>query len=225
MTKKKRNSLWTWIPSVILALGVIAVIVASAVLLGSGLGRPAPSPTSGQVTDLNWSSFSEEGLDYIARTREVRIDLSSPPVDAAALGLPADGVTALEPIDNLDVVLDYELIINGGGESPGGEVFRVSSIEIETRDGVVARVSAPLVDVLNFRQTLSMLEGTAEVFGWAALDHGELFEQVDEATRAGEPYSFTFGPADRLGVPIAATASCEASGFCVVEYDVTPSVR
>lgn len=225
MTKKKRSALWTWIPSVILALGVIAVIVASTVLLGSGLGRPAPSPTVGQVTDLNWSSFSDEGLAYIARTREVRIDLSNPPVDAAALGLPADGVTTLDPIDNLDVVLDYGLIINGGGESPGGEKWRVSSIEIETRDGVVTRVSAPVVDVLNFRQTLSALEGTADLFGWEPLDRDALFERVEAATRAGEFYSFTFGPADRLGVPIAATASCDPNGFCLVEYDVTPSVR
>lgn len=225
VSTKKRSTLWAWIPSVILALGVVAVIVASTVLLGSGLGRPAPSPTAGQVTDLNWSSFSEDGLAYIARTREVRIDLSSPPVDAAALGLPVDGIVALDPIDNGDVVLDYGLIINGGGESPGGEKFTVASIEIETQAGVVTRVSAPLVDVLSFRQTLSTLEGTAELFGWTPLNRELLFARVDEATRASEPYSFTFGPADRLGVPIAATASCDPSGYCVVEYDVTPSVR
>jgi hypothetical protein len=214
-----------WIPSILLIVIIIGGGVTGGVLVSSGFGAPDARPTLGQVTDLNWSSFSEEGLAYIARTREVRIDLSRPPVDAAALGLPDDGLTVLDPIDNGDVVLTYGLIVNGGGESPGGEKFTVSSIEIETRDGLVTRVSAPLNDVLNFRQTLAALEATAELFGWQPIDTAALFERVDAATRDGLPYDFTFGPADRLGVPIAATASCDPSGYCVVEYDVTPSVR
>ena len=214
-----------WIPSILLIAIIIASGVTGTVLVSSGFGAPDARPTLGQVTDLNWSSFSEEGLAYIARTREVRIDLSRPPVDAAALGLPDDGLTVLDPIDNGDVVLTYGLIVNGGGESPGGEKFTVSSIEIETRSGVVTRVSAPLNDVLNFRQTLASLEATAELYGWQPIDTAALFERVDAATREGLPYDFTFGPGDRLGVPIAATASCDPSGYCVVEYDVTPSVR
>jgi hypothetical protein len=214
-----------WIPSILLIVIIVAGGVTGGVLVSSGFGAPDARPTLGQVTDLNWSSFSEEGLAYIARTREVRIDLSRPPVDAAALGLPGDGLTVLDPIDNGDVVLTYGLIVNGGGESPGGEKFTVSSIEIETRDGVVTRVSAPLNDVLNFRQTLASLEATAELYGWQPIDTAALFERVDAATRDELPYDFTFGPADRLGVPIAATASCDPSGYCVVEYDVTPSVR
>ncbi len=214
-----------WIPSILLIVIIVAAGVTGGVLVSSGFGAPDARPTLGQVTDLNWSSFSEEGLAYIARTREVRIDLSRPPVDAAALGLPDDGLTELDPIDNGDVVLTYGLIVNGGGESPGGEKFTVSSIEIETRSGIVTRVSAPLNDVLNFRQTLASLEATAELYGWQPIDTAALFERVDAATRDGVPYDFTFGPADRLGVPIAATASCDPSGYCVVEYDVTPSVR
>ncbi|MCY7412573.1 MAG: hypothetical protein LH471_05990 [Salinibacterium sp.] len=224
MTTSKRK-VFAWIPTIILSVGVIAVIATAAVLLNSGLGQPAPRPTLGQVTDLNWSSFSNEGLAYIARTREVRFDLSDAPVDAAALGLPADDVVVLAPIDNLDVVLDYSLIIMGGGDGPGGEKFVVSSIEIETAGGVITHVRAPLSEQLNFRQSLSALEAKAELFGWDTSGVPEIFDRVEAATRAGEPYSFTFGPADRIGVPVAAKAFCDPTGYCVLEYDVTPSVR
>jgi len=224
VTTTKRK-VFGWIPSVILAVGVVAVIATAATLLNSGLGQPAPPPTLGQVTDLNWSSFSDDGLEYIARTREVRVDLSNAPVDAAALGLPADDTVVLAPIDNLDVVLDYSLIVNGGGEAPGGEKFVVSSIAIATAGGVVAHVRAPLSEQLNFRQTLAALQAKAGLFGWDTSGEQQIFDTVEAATRAGEPYSFTFGPADRMGVPVAATASCDPSGYCVVEYDVTPRVR
>lgn len=223
VTTKRR--LLGWIPSIILAVIVVGVIVTSSVLLGSGLGKPVPSPTVGQVTDLNWSSFAPEGLAYIARTREVRIDLSDAPVDAAALGLPDDGTVELAPIDNIDVVLDYSLIINGGGESPGGDKFVVSWIEIETAGGVITHVRAPLSEQLNFRQTLAALEAKAELFGWDTSGRQAIFDRVEAATRAGEAYEFGFGPADRMGVPVTATASCGPAGYCVVEYDVTPSVR
>jgi len=222
MTKRQ---LLGWIPSVVLAIVVAGVIITSSVLLGSGLGKPVPSPTVGQVTDLNWSSFTPEGLDYISRVREVRIDLSDAPVDAAVLGLPDDGTVELAPIDNVDVVLDYSLILNGGGEYPGGDKFIVSSIEIETAGGVITHVRAPLSEQLNFRQTLAALEAKAELFGWDISGRDALFDRVGEATQAGEPYEFAFGPADRMGVPVTATASCDPTGYCVVEYDVAPSVR
>lgn len=221
----KTKGIRGWIPAIVLSVMIVGVGVTAGVLVSSGVGSPAPQPTLGQVTELNWSSFSEDGLAYIARTREVRIDLSRPPVDASALGLPDDGLTVLDPIDNGDVMLSYGLIVNGGGESPGGDKFTVSSIEIETRGGILTRVSAPLDQVLNFRQTLALLEADAELYGWQPIDTAALFERVEVATRDAVGYDFTFGPGDRLGVAIAATASCDASGYCVVEYDVTPSVR
>lgn len=221
-TTKRR--FWGWLPTIVLALAVIAVIVVTTVLVRDGLGGPAPRPTEGQVTDLNWSSFTPEGLDYIATTRDVRIDLSGPPVDAAALGLARDDVLVLEPIDNLDVVLDYDLIVSGGGESPGGARFVATEITIVTENGVVTRVSAPLREVLNFRQTLDSFLAKAEVFGWDTSGVDEIFQIAEDATRAEEPYEFTFGPADRTGANFAATATCDTTGYCLVNYDVTPRV-
>lgn len=216
----------TWVPTAIIGALIVGLLATMGVLLSQGLGQPAPKPSRGeQVTELNWSSFSPAGLEYIARTREVRIDLSRHPVLAEPLGLEPNGTLVLEPIDNLDTVLYYSLIINGGGEGRGGDRFSVSHITIETRDGVVTRVAAPLVDVVTFRQAVSLLEGKAELFGWDTSHVPDIFAMVNEATRAGEPYEFTFGPADRVGVPIAATASCGTNGMCVIEYEALPPTQ
>ncbi|MDP3209671.1 MAG: hypothetical protein Q8M65_11020 [Rhodoglobus sp.] len=225
MKRSEKSPLVGWIPAAALGVAVVAVLVTTGVLLSNGLGGPVPEPTEGQVTDLNWSSFTEDGLAYIAATRQVRIDMSNPPVDAAALGLAADDTLVLEPILNLDTQLDYDLIVNGAGEGPGGARFIVTEISIVTKKGVVTQISAPLREVVNFRQTLNYLVAQAVVFGWDTSGVDSIFQTAEDATRAGEGYEFTFGPGDRTGVNFSATASCDPSGFCLVRYDVTPRVR
>ncbi|HPG76701.1 MAG TPA: hypothetical protein PLU61_11015, partial [Rhodoglobus sp.] len=61
MAAPKRRKLWSWIPAIVLALAIIAVIVTTTVLVRGGLGGPVPQPTQGQVTDLNWSAFTPKG--------------------------------------------------------------------------------------------------------------------------------------------------------------------
>lgn len=214
-----------WIPAAILLVIIVGVGVGAAVLLQGGLGKPAPKPTGGQVTELNWSSFTREGLDYIARTRQVRIDLSAQPVDAAALGLAPDDTLVLRRIDTGDTLLDYDLIVNGGGQAPGGGRFVASEVTIVTSGGVIESVSAQLTDVLNFRQTLAALQDKAQVWGWDTSGLDAIFATAEQATRDGVGYEFTFGPADRAGVAMAATADCTTSGFCVVTYTATPATE
>lgn len=223
MSVRKRPWWLGWIPAVVLVVILAGVGIATSLLLNSGLGEPAPKPTEGQVTELNWSSFTEDGLAYIARTRQVRIDMSTQPVDAAALGLAPDDTLVLEQINTGDTFLDYDLIVNGGGEGYGGGRFAVSEITIVTEGGVVTSVSAPLREVLNFRQTVDSLTGKAEQWGWDVSGVDDIFAMVEQATRDGVPYEFTFGPADRSGVPVAATASCDVSGFCLVTYEFLPA--
>lgn len=224
MNAKKRPAWVGWIPAGILTVAIIGTGVTAAVLLGSGLGEPAPKPTSGQVTDLNWSAFTPEGLDYIASSQKIRIDLSRPPANAAALGLAPDGVVAFDPIDQLDTELYYDLIVNGGGEFPGGIRFTAEHVEVETADGVVTAVRGVVPDVLAFRDALAQLEGEAATYGWV-YDRDAIFDQVDAASKANEPFTIDFGPADRVGVSVAATVTCETNGYCTVEYEMTPSVR
>lgn len=205
---------------------VIGGVAGTAIaLLRGGIAEPLPQATEGQVTDLNWSIFTAEGMAYIDRSRQVRIDFSDPPVEAEPLALPENGEVTIGPKSSGDVDLDYSLIVNGGGEAPGGAKLVVTELTITTRDGVIESVTAPLREVLNFRQTLDALLERGAVFGWDTGGVEEIFDLVERATRDGVPYEFTFGPADRVGVPIAATASCDPTGYCLVEYVVTPAVR
>jgi len=223
MAPRKRKFL-SWLPTVLLSVAIVASLVAAGVLIGNGLGGPTPQPTSGQVTDLNWSSFTEDGLDYIAESRQVRIDLSDPGADATALGLKPDDTLTLAPIEQLDTSLDYDLIVNGGGEAPGGIRLRVVEVTIVTEGARIVNVTAPLREVFTFRETLNQLEARAAEFGWKLPNRDQIFEVQREAASAGDSYSFTFGPADRIGVGVSATAHCDPSGFCDVSYDVTPRV-
>lgn len=223
--KRKRPWWVSWLPAAIILVIIVVVAIVTVGLVQGGLGKPAPKPTEGQVTELNWSSFTDEGLAYIDSTRELRIDLSRPPVEAKPLGLADDGTVTIGPKDNGDVQLDYYLIVNGGGQAPGGDKFTMSQVTIDTDGGLVTSVHGQLSEVLNFRQSLDKLLGKAEQFGWDTSGVDAIFAMVEAATRAGEPYEFSFGPADRVGVPISATASCEPSGYCVIEYAATPAIR
>lgn len=223
--KRKRPWWFGWIPAAILLVLIAAVGVTAAVFVTSGAGDPAPEATEGQVTDLNWSIFTPEGRAYIDRTREVRIDFSKPPIEAAELGLDDDGSLTIGPYDTDELALDVYLVANGGGEAPGGKKFALSEITIVTSDGVVTEVRAAIRGAQGFRPTLDALLQDAPLYGWDVSGVDAIYQQVEDATRAGEGYEFTFGPGNRLGMDVAATATCDTSSSCAVEYDVAPSVR
>ena len=93
MTPDRKRARWvSWLPAMILAVVIVASLITGFILVRGGLGAPVHSPTAGQVSDLNWSSFTEAGLAYIERSRDIRIDFSDKGEDAVALGLPADGL-------------------------------------------------------------------------------------------------------------------------------------
>lgn len=204
---------------------VIGGVAGTAIaLLRSGIAEPLPQATDGQVTDLNWSIFTAEGLAYIDRSRQVRIDFSDPPVEAEPLALPENGEVTIGPKSSGDVDLDYSLIVNGGGEAPGGAKLVVTELTITTVDGAIESIIAPNRSVWTFRFLLDQLSKRGEVLGWE-VDRDAIFAQVEAATRAGEPYTLEFGPGDRVGVQIGAIANCDTSSYCVLEYVVTPAVR
>jgi hypothetical protein len=223
--RRKRPRWVGWIPASVLVVIVAGVGIASAVLAGNGLGGPAPRPTVGEVTKLNWSSFTDDGLAYIERSRDVRIDLSRLPTDAAALGLAADGTTTIGPSDNFDTDNDYYLIANGGGEGFGGKKFTVSELSITTVGGEISHIVAQSSGAVPFRVALNDVGAQAEEFGWQPLDTDAIFADVSQSVAAGEPFGFTAGPGDRLGIVVAASVTCDQSSPCSVEYDITPAVR
>lgn len=221
--KRRRALLRTWIPTGIIVVVIAAVVITTASLLGGGLGAPPPAPTAGQVTEVNRSVFTDEGLDYIASTRVVRVDLSEPPTQAAPLGLPADGETVLPIIATGDTELDYSLRVYGGGAEPGGISLSPPTITIRTADGAIAGIEAPSRDVVPFRALLSDLTGRAAQFGWPEGEQERVLAEVAAATGAAQPYSFTIGPGDRLGLGVAVRADCGAEGFCATTWLLTPA--
>lgn len=223
--KRKRSWWFGWIPAAGLLLVIGGVLASTIVLMNNGLAKPLPKPTVGQVTELNWSSFTPEGLAYIERSRDVRIDLSRGPADAAALGLAADATLTIGPSESFDTDNEYYLIVSGGGEGHGGAKFTVGQLSITTADGVVAGIRTQSLGAVPFREAYNAMLGEVEKFGWSAPDRDAIFAQVEQATRDGVPYDVSSGPGDRLGMTVVFTARCETSGFCLVEYDVTPSVR
>lgn len=221
--KRKRPWWFAWLPAGILLVLIAGVGVTTSVLLSSGLGDPLPEPTVGQVTELNWSSFTPDGIEYIEQSRDARIDLSRGPSDAAALGLPDDGSVTVGPSQHEDTDNDYYLIVNGGGDGYGGHRFTASEFTLTTTGGVLSSITALSSPPVPFRLALDTLEKQVEEFGWPAVDRAAVFDQVGEA--GGGDYSFVLGPGDRLGMSVTATAECAASGPCVVKYDIVPAAR
>jgi hypothetical protein len=224
-TPKRKRKWWiTWMPAMILSVAIIAALVVGYVLVRGGLGAPVPKPTEGQVSELNWSSFGEDGLDYIQRSREIRIDLSDKAEDALTLGLPANGTTTIGPHPE---GLEYKFTFKGGGAGAGGDQLIVSQITITTEDGLITEIAAPIFSRNNgnFRQTINGFIKQSELFGWDMSFIDALYDRVNEATKDGENYEFTAGPADLVGVPVSATAECDVTGYCAVTYFISPGLR
>lgn len=215
----RRRPKWvSWIPAVLLSVLILAAVTVAIVATASGVGKPPGAPTEGQVTEKNWSIFTETGLAYIEQTRAVRMDMSGNPVDASEVGLDENGALTIGPQANLD----YYLTIYGG---PGGARLTVSDMTIHTSDGAVTSVTARVRGASTFRDSLNSLEARAAVFGWDTSNRDILFEQVEQATRDNVPFDFAFGPGTAIGVPVTARVSCEPAGYCVTEYEVAPAVR
>jgi hypothetical protein len=219
---KTRPRWVSWLPAIFLAVVIVAALVVGFIMVRGGLGAPAPKPTEGQVTDLNWSSFTPDGMAYLERSREIRIDLSAKGADAEGLGLPADGTTTIGPNSE---GLNYTFIFKGGDVGLGGDKLVISTLDITTAAGEISVVHANIADIMNFRNTLNRLVGESELYGWDPSIRDGIFDMVADATAAGQPYEFTFGPADSVGTPVSATAQCDTSGFCLLSYDIGPGVR
>ena len=223
--KRKRPWWFAWIPAAILIVIMGGVVATVLVIQRSDLVKPLPQPTVGQVTELNWSAFTPDGLAYIDRSRDVRIDLSRAPVDASALGLPDDGTTTVGPTTYDDRDNEYYVIVNGGGEGNGGTKLTVSQLDITTEGGLVTGLTAPVSNQLPFRNALALLQSDAEEFGWPPLDQAAVFTDWVASTGAGKTYTYETTPGTRLGFGIVARVQCEPQSTCGVEYDVSPTVR
>ena len=209
-----------WVPAGILSVILIGAGITSVVVIRQGLAEPPPPPDSTQVTGPELSLFTDEGLAYIERSRRIRFDLSDPPVRAADLGLPANGVVEIRPTET---ALDYTVSIFGGGAEPGGLSIRAGELSIETDDGEIVAVRAPLSMGFTVSEAISKVRADAETYGWDVSGLDTVVDELGDATRSGGSYAFSVGPGQAVGVAVTANAACEARG-CAVQFDVTPRV-
>lgn len=218
---RTRRPAWVgWVPAGILSVILLGAVITSVVVIRQGLAEPPPPPDGTQVTGARLSLFTDEGLAYIERSRRIRLDLSDPPVLAADLGLPANGTVQIGPTET---GLDYNVGIFGGGAEPGGLSLIVGELEVETDDGELVAVRAPLSRGFTVAETISEFRADAETYGWDVSGLDVVVDELGVATRDGGSYAFRVGPGDAVGVGVTADAQCVARG-CSVQFEVTPRV-
>ena len=206
---KTRPKWVSWLPATVLAVFIVAALVVGYILVRGGLGSPAPAPTEGQVTDLNWSSFTEDGLEYIERSRDIRIDLSDQGADAVGLGLDTNGTITIGPNPE---GLFYEFIFKGGDVGPGGDKLFVNQLTITTTDGEITLITAA-----DHRSRELPRHDQPAHRGVGAVRMGHLDRRRDlrhgrGGHRGRRAVRVHVRAGDRAGTPVSATAQCDPPG-------------
>lgn len=214
----------SWMPAVVLTVLIgVAVYIAIAVVPPLAFGPPPAEP--GQVDDRNFSVFTEEGLEFVDAERLPRIDLRDAPVDAEALGLPANGVLTVGPHP---LGLDYRLVLLITGDDPQGARFLAESFTLETDDGALTRIEVVPARTVQatgpFRQAHELLVSEGQRFGFDAPSIDDVIQQVIDAQQAEAPVTVITQTGDATGVPVGAEFTCAASGLCSITFFVVPAV-
>ncbi len=216
-----RRPLWVrWVPAGVLSVIILAIVLFT-VIEGPRLAEgPGPAATD-QVTDLNWSVFTEQGLAFIESARTPRIDLSSPPVDAATLGLPADGDLTVGPHVT---DLDYRLVLIATVEQPNGALFTTPQFTVSTSGGRLQSVRIEERGALDFRETYLLVAQRSVDYGFTPPPSTRLAAAVSEAREGGSPVTVRTNRGISTGMGVTAEVLCFGAGFCTVSYLVTPAV-
>jgi hypothetical protein len=209
-----------WIPAVILVVIMTGMAIFGVVAVPRLTADPGPAE-SDEVTDLNWSVFTDDGLAYIEAARTPRIDLSSPPVDAVGLGLPADGATTVGPHET---GLDYRLVLIATDEQPNGALFTTPQFTVSTSGGRLQSVRVEERGAFDFRETYLLLADRSADLGYTPPESTRLAAAVSEARESGEPAVVRSNRSLSTGMGVTAEATCFGAGFCQVSYVVTPAV-
>ena len=209
-----------WIPAVVLAVIIVVAVVFSLVGAPRLTAEPGPGTTE-QVTDLNWSVFTDEGVAYIDAARTPRIDLSSPPVDAVSLGLPADGAFTVGPHPT---DLDYRLVLIATDEQPNGALLVTPQFTVSTSGGRLQSVRVEERGAYDFRETYLLMAERSADLGYTTPPSTRLAAAVTEARESGEPAVVRSNRGLSTGMGVTAEATCFGAGFCQVSYIVTPAV-
>jgi hypothetical protein len=202
---------------------IIAVVITTVMLMDGGLGQDR-EPTAEEATDRGASLFTDDGLRYIDRTREIKLDLRNVPLEAAALGLPEEGdVTIRQETWPVGVVLPYTVSLRTPSGS-GVTKIKVSEATLTTSAGQLTEVrSEAAATGAGFKGALDLVREQAEEFGYT-VDTETINAEMGDAVRAGKPYSHTVGPGEALGAKTVVELTCEEPMACTVVFRITPGM-
>lgn len=209
-----------WLPAMVLSVIMIGVAIFGIVAVPTLTAEPGPGSTE-QVNELNWSVFTEEGIAYIEAARTPRIDLSSPPVNASSLGLPADGTLTVGPHVT---DLDYRLVLIATDDEPNGALFTTPLFTITTSDDELQSVRIDERGARDFRETYQLLAERSAEYGYTPPSSTRLAAAVSDARDTGEPVVVRSNRGLTTGMAITAEATCFGAGFCAVSYVVAVAV-
>jgi len=209
-----------WVPAGILSVIIVAVVMFTLIEGPRIAAGPGPAETD-QVTDRNWSVFTDEGLAFVESARTPRIDLSSPPVDAGSLGLPADGELTVGPHVT---GLDYRLVLIAVADEPNGALFTAPQFTVSTSEGRLKSVRVDERGALDFRGTYLLVAERSADLGFTPPPSNSLAAAVSEARESGEPAVVRSNRGLTTGMGVTAEVTCFGAGFCQVSYVVTPAV-
>jgi len=209
-----------WIPAVLLSVVILSAAL-FAIVAGPRIAAGPGPAESGQVTELNWSVFTDDGLSFIENARTPRIDLSSPPVDAAELGLPADGSLTVGPHET---GLDYRLVLIATADQPNGALFTTPQFTLNSVNGALESIRIETRLANTFSQTYLAVSERAPDFGYTAPTTRQLAQAVTDARDSGEPTVVRSDRGLTAGVGVVAEVTCFGAGFCQLSYVVTAAV-
>ncbi|MBX9718186.1 MAG: hypothetical protein K2X36_05010 [Microbacteriaceae bacterium] len=209
-----------WLPAALLTVVIVATAIFAIVAVPRLTAEPGPGQTD-QVTDLNWSVFTEEGLRYIEAARTPRIDLSSPPVDAVTLGLPTDGALTVGPHVT---DLDYRLVLIATDDEPNGALFTTPQFTVSTSGGRLQSVRVEERGAFDFRESYLLVAERSADYGFTAPTSRSLAEAVTKAREGGQPVAVRSNRGTSTGMGVTAEVLCFGAGACTVSYIVTPAV-
>ena len=212
-----RRRLLSWVPSILLLLLIAGFAVAAIGVNSSWWVDPHPTAAPDQTAPNGSSVFTDAGIDYLARTGEVRIRMDSRASPAAALGLEPDGSRMIP-------YRGRPLIVVVSGNDGAMAVDNVSELVLGTQGGELVSVAATREMPGGFVDAHTMLRDVADLYGWSADEVAAVPDRIAEAGRENPeaPASVTVGPGTAVGLAVSATLTVNGGTALVFTAEPKP---
>lgn len=175
--------------------------------------EPSRAPSTDQVAADGTSVFTPAGQDFFTRTGWVSIDLREGRSTATSLGLPAEGVTEVEPL------VPITLVALG---AEGAAVEYVDVIRISTADDRVTAVEARSASIFGYRALRGHLASRAAGYGWPEGEVDRLDERLAAAASGEGPYSARTDAGTALDLTVVAEVVVDPAAGVELHWHLAP---